>query len=183
MIKIILAIVMISAVCFSGCKTGNSGDPKSVLVKFFEALSKNDVESARNLATKDSKTLIDMMMKMGNKGDEKGNNFDITRMQFSEARIQGDKAIVPVKERTSGETLNYTLKKEDGVWKVALDKSSMMEMGMDKMNEKGINLSDSMGAVMDKLKDINLDSLKEGMGRGMDVIDSVNKEIEKNKTP
>ena len=77
--------------------------------------------------------------------------------------------------------MNYTLKKEDGSWKVAFDKSSLMSMGMEKMNEKGINPSDSIGKAMDQLKNINMDSLKEGMKKGMEVLDSVNKAMKEKK--
>ena len=96
-------------------------------------------------------------------------------MEIGEAKIDGDKAVVPVKEKTTGETLNYNLKKEDGGWKVAFDKASVMSMGVEKMNEKGINPADSINAAMDKLKDINLDSLKDGMKKGMDALDTVKK--------
>jgi Domain of unknown function (DUF4878) len=184
--KILVAIVLLSTVSFLGCKSGGDGDPKSVLVKFFTALSKNDIEGARKLATKDSKSMIDIMemgMKMGKDKNKEANKFEISKMEFSEPKIDGDKAVVPVKETTTGETLNYTLKKEDGSWKVAFDKSSMMEMGMDKMHEKGINSADSIGAAMDKLKDINMDSLKEGMNKGIEALDSAKKELEKLKTP
>lgn len=104
-------------------------------------------------------------------------------MEFSEAKIDGDRATVAVKEMTSGETVNYILKKEDGAWKVAFDKASLMTMGKEKMDEKGINPADSLGAAMDKLKEINIDSLKEQMNKGMDALDTAKKEMEKNKTP
>ena len=127
--------------------------------------------------------MLEMGMKMDKTKDTDANKFEISRMEFSEPKIDGDKAVVPVKETTSGETLNYTLKKEDGSWKVAFDKSSMMEMGMDKMNEKGINPADSIGAAMEKLKELNIDSLKDGMNRGIESMDSAKRELEKSNTP
>jgi Domain of unknown function (DUF4878) len=184
--KFILATAILASFAYFGCKSGGDGDPKSVLIQFFTALSKNDMEGARKLATKDSKSMIDMLemgMKMDKQKDKEANKFEISRMEFSEPKIDGDKAVVPVKETTSGETLNYTLKKEDGAWKVAFDKSSMMEMGMDKMNEKGINPADSIGAAMEKLKELNIDSLKEGMNQGIESMDSVKQQLEKMNTP
>ncbi|MEP7165938.1 MAG: hypothetical protein ABI741_14645 [Ferruginibacter sp.] len=174
--KILLAIVMLSTVSFFGCNSGG-GDPKVVLGQFFTALSKSDIEGARKLATKDSKSMIDMMemgMKMG-KDKSESEKFKPDNMEIGEAKIDGDKAVVPVKEKTTGETLNYNLKKEDGGWKVAFDKASVMSMGMEKMNEKGINPADSINAAMDKLKDINMDSLKEGMKKGMEAMDTLKK--------
>ena len=179
--KFLLAMVVLSAVSFTGCKSGG-GDPKVVLEQFFDALSKNNMEAARKLATKDSKTMIDMMemgMKMGNEKKE-SEKFSKENIEIGEAKIDGDKAVVPVKDKTTG-IMNYTLKKEDGSWKVAFDKSSLMSMGMEKMNEKGINPSDSIGKAMDQLKNINMDSLKEGMKKGMEVLDSVNKAMKEKK--
>ena len=40
-----------------------SSDPKVVLKEFFERLSKKDIEGATKLATKDSKSTLDMMKK------------------------------------------------------------------------------------------------------------------------
>ena len=102
-------------------------------------------------------------------------------MEFGEVKIDGDKATVPVKEKESGESLNYILKKEDGSWKVAFDKASMMSMGMEKMNEKGINVADSMGNIMEKLKDVNLDSLQKGLKEGSKAMDSASKMLEQLK--
>lgn len=179
--KILLAAIAAMIMIFAGCKSGG-GDPKTVLSEFFAALSKKDMASARNLATAESKTLLDMM-EMAMKTDAKETDkFDLTKMEFGEAKIEGDKATVPVKETTSGETLNYSLKKEGGSWKVAFDKNSMMSMGMDKMKEQGVNVSDSIGNVLDELKKLDNDSLKEKMMEGMKALDSAGikiKELQK----
>jgi hypothetical protein len=66
--------------------------------------------------------------------------------------------------------MNFTLKKEKGDWKVAFDKATMMGNAMEKMNEKGINVNDSLSKAMDELKDMNIDSLKEKM-QAMDSVD------------
>ncbi len=179
--KFLFAALLLSPVLFFSCNSGGGGDPKAVLSQFFEALSKKDIATARKLATEDSKSMIDMM-EMGMKMDKDSKDtdkFDKSKMEFGEAKIDGDKATIAVKETTSGETLTYSLKKEKGSWKVAFDKASMMSMGMEKMNEKGINAPDSIGKAMDELKNLNMDSLKEGMQEGMKVLDSVNKELKK----
>ena len=72
------------------------------------------------------------------------------------------------------------MKKEDGGWKVAFDKASVMSMGKEKMDEKGINPADSINAAMDKLKDMDMDSLKDKMKEGMEKLDTINKML-KNK--
>ncbi len=172
--KILLAIVVLSSFSLNGCKSGG-GDPKVVLEQFFDALSKNNIEAARKLATKDSKSMIDMMemgMKMA-KDKKDSDKFSKANMEIGEPKIDGDKAVIAVKEKTTGENLNYTLKKEEGSWKVAFDKSSLMSMGMEKMNEKGINPADSIGKAMDELNNLNVDSLKDGMKKGMEALDTL----------
>ena len=175
--KILFAIVLLSTSFLFSCNSGGD-DPKAVLSQFFDALSKKDIAAARKLATEESKSMLDMMemgMKMSNDSKET-EKYDKSKMQFGDAKIEGDKAVVPVKELTSGETLNYTLKKEKGSWKVAFDKSSLMSMGMDKMGEKGTGAADSLSQGLDELKNLNMDSLKDGINKSLD---SANKELKK----
>ncbi len=181
--KIFLAIALF-AVSFmiKSCTTKSGGDPKSTLVAFFEALGKKDMEGARKLATADSKSMIDMIemgMKMS-KDTKEVDKFDKTKMEFGEAAIDGDKAIIPVKEKSSGEMTNFSLKKEAGGWKVAFDKASMMQMGMDKMKEKSPHTLDSLNSHLDEIKKINVDSLKDLMNNGMKSLDSL-KDLMKEK--
>lgn len=174
--KMLLAVAVISSTFLFSCKSGG-GDPKAVLSSFFEALSKKDIEGARKLATDDSKQMLDMIqmgmsMSKDNKETEK---YDKANMEFGEPKIEGDKATIAVKEKKSGESLNYTLKKVNGEWKVAFDKSSVMSMGMDKLNEKGVDAGEAVDKAMEELKNVDMDSLKMGMEEGMKVLDSVNK--------
>lgn len=169
-----LFVVCLLGTMLFGCKSGD-GDPKEVLSEFFEALSEKDIAKARTLATEDSKSMLDMLemgMKMS-KDTATDMKFDKSKMEFGEVKIEGDKATIPVKEKDSGESLNYTLKKEKGDWKVAFDKSSMMTMGMEKMNEQGINPADSLN--MDELNNINVDSLRTGIDEGLKALDSLQK--------
>lgn len=175
--KFLLAIAITSTAFLFSCKSGGGSDPKAVLSSFFDALAKKDMEAARKLATEDSKSMIDMIemgMKMSNDSKET-EKYDKSNMEFGEVKIDGDKATVPVKEKKSGESLNYTLKKVNGEWKVAFDKSSVMSMGMDKLNEKGIDANEEVNKAMDELKDVNLDSLKEGIK----AMEGAAKELEK----
>lgn len=174
--KMILAVLVISTSLMFSCKT-NSGDPKMVLSSFMEALAKKDMEAARKLATTDSKTMLDMMeMGMKNEKSTDSKKYDMANMEFGEPKIDGDRATVPVKEKTSGETINYALKKENGAWKVAFDKASLMGTVTDKLSEKGMDMKgamDSLSKGMEKIKDIDMDSLKESMDQGMKSLDSL----------
>jgi hypothetical protein len=178
--KLFLSLITICTLLLFSCKNNGGGDPKAVLAEFIDALGKKDMATARTLATAESKSMLDLM-EMGMKSDSSESlKYDKSKMEFGEAKIEGDKATVPVKETTSGETINYTLKKEEGSWKVAFDKSSLMNIGMEKMNEKGINPMDSLQSGLDKLNEMDVDSIKQGMREGMKMLDSVN---DKNKNP
>lgn len=174
--KIFLAVAVMSTTFLFSCKSGGS-DPKAVLSSFFEALSKKDIAGARKLATEDSKSMLDMVemgMKMSNDTKET-EKYDKNNMEFGDAKVEGDKATVAVKEKKSGETLNYTLKKVNGEWKVAFDKSSVMSMGMEKLNEKGVDAGAEAQKAMEELKNVNPDSLKAGLEEATKALDSMSK--------
>ncbi len=180
--KLMLAVLVVSTSLMFSCKS-NSGDPKMVLSAFMDALAKKDMVAARKLATTDSKTMLDMMeMGMKNEKSTDSKKYDMANMEFGEPKIEGDRATVPVKEKTSGESINYALKKENGEWKVAFDKASLMGTVTDKLNEKGMDMKgamDSLSKGMEKIKDIDMDSLKNSMDQGMKSLDSM-KDILKN---
>ncbi len=152
----IMAIAFASCIFAIGCNKGG-GDPKAVLISFFEAMGKKDIDGAKKYATKESAAMLDFakMGMMNKEVNQKDDDFNKDNMEFGEAKIDGDKATVPVKDKKSGQATNFTLKKEDGAWKVAFDKSSIMEMAGDKMKESGMdmnkgmedlkNMTDSMG--------------------------------------
>ena len=183
--KLLLVLFAFLALYISSCKSGGS-DPKTVLTDFFDAMAKKDIAAARKLATADSKGMFDLMemgMKMEknqmeNKTDEQ---FDKTKMEMGEAKIEGDKATVNVKEKKTGESINFILKKEGGDWKVAMDMATMMTMGAEKMKEKGMN-DEQMGNMqeeMEKFKNMSADSLKMMMDKGMQALDSIKNTMEK----
>lgn len=137
--KLIFSALAMLTLLVMSCNSG--GDPKGVLMNFFDALSKKDITSAKKYATKDSESMLGLM-EMGMKNStEKKDEFDKSKMEFGDTKIDGDKATVPVKDKTSGETTNFILKKEKGEWKVAFDKATMMQMGQDKMKEKRMDMN------------------------------------------
>jgi Domain of unknown function (DUF4878) len=170
--KMLLAVAVTTSLLFVSCNSGG-GDPKTVLMSFFEALSKKDFTAAKKLATKESEgmfSMIEMGMQM-NKDNKDMDKYDKTKMEFGETKIEGDKATVTVKDKNSGETTNFILKKESGNWKVAFDKASLMQMGTDKIKEKGMNTNDMIDSAqngLEKLKEMNPDSLANKMKEGME---------------
>ena len=184
--KLLVALFAFSAVYMVSCKTGG-GDPKAVLTSFFDAMAKKDIATARTLATKDSKSMFDMMemaMKMQDNTaeDKTGEKFDRSKMQMGEAKIEGDKATVNVKETKTGDAIDFMLRKEDGNWKVAMDMGSLMNMGAEKMKEKGMDGMDAekMTQELEKFKNMSADSIKMMMNKGMEALDSM-KEVMKQK--
>ena len=172
--KMLLAVAVTTSLLIASCNSGG-GDPRTVLVAFFEALSKKDIAGAKKLATKDSEpmfSMLEMGMSMNKDKDNKEmDKFDKSKMEIGEAKIDGDRATVNVKEKESGEGTNFILKKESGNWKVAFDKATMMQMGAEKMKEKGMNSQEAMDSVnsgLDKLKNMNTDSLAGKMKEGLD---------------
>ena len=183
--KLFVALFAFSAVYMVSCKTGG-GDPKVVLTSFFDAMAKKDIATARSLATKDSKGMFDLMemgMKMQDNTmeDKTMEKFDKSKMEMGEAKIDGDRAIVNVKETKNGQSINFILKKEDGAWKVAMDMNSLMSMGADKIKEQGMSDEDSkkMSEQMEKFQNMSADSLKMMMNKGMQALDSLKAAMDK----
>ncbi len=183
--KLFVVLFAFSAIYMSSCNSGG-GDPKAVLNSFFDAMVKKDIAAARKLATADSKATFDLMemamkMKDNTMEDSANNQFDRSKMEMGDAKIEGDKATVNVKETKSGESINFVLKKESGTWKVAMDMNTMMGMGAEKMKEKGMSGEDmdKMNEGLEKLKNISADSLKKMMDKGMQALDSLKNAIDK----
>jgi len=106
--------------------------------------------------------------------------YEKENIEVGTAVIDGDKATVPVKDKKSGETTDFTLKKESGDWKVAFDKSTLMEMAQKKMKEHGFNgmhkeMNDSSGSINNRSME-NIDSVShEDMQKAQKMIDSASK--------
>jgi len=176
--KILFALLVFMAAT-TGCNTAkDSGDPKIVVEKFVDAVSRKDMATVRSLSTADSKFMIDQMeSSMNNNGGEiKNFQFDKSKVQLGDAVISGDNATVPVTELKSGESIDLPLKKENGEWKISFDMSSMMNMAMKKMQEKGINM-DSLRGAIPELQKLNIDSLTREMNSKGISIDSIRNEM------
>ena len=154
--RIILSVAVLLGFGIAGCNS-NGSDPKGVLMSFFDALGKKDIEGAKKYATKDSEAMLGMIqMGMSMAPDStKDMKYDKSNMEFGDAKIDGDKATVPVKDKKSGETTTYTLKKEGGAWKVAFDKATMTQMGTDKMKEKGMDMNKGLDSASKMLQNMN----------------------------
>ena len=161
-------------VLMGSCSSSPAGNPRDTLSAFFDAMSKKDMETVRKLTTSESKGMIDMMqmgMNMANDNSALA-NYDKANMEIGEAIINGDEATVITKEKTTGESVTFSLKKQEGAWKVAFDMGSMMQMATDKMEEKGVK-ADRLKMMMNEMKNLNMDSLQKILKEGIDAPDSV----------
>jgi hypothetical protein len=176
--KLIFSICAIALIAAVGCKSGgaSSSDPKATLMNFFKAMAKKDLAGARKLATKESESMFSMMemgMKMAEnmktkESEEEFKKFDPATMEFGEAKIDGDKATVPVTNKAEKETVNFILKKQEGAWKVAFDKASMAEMGGEKMKDGGMDAMNEAG------EDVKLNA--EDMEKSLKAMDTLMKD-------
>lgn len=170
-------------VFMAGCGAADSNDPNTVLKSFFELMAKKDIDGASKLATKDSKTTLDMVkkgmdlaetMKDANKENDPVKEFQ--NVEIGKARIEGDKAFVMVTNKAAGkEAAEFTLVKEDGRWKVDFSMSALMKMGKNQINKvEGIDLNNPHPGDSEFL---NTDELK----HSLEVADSVLKNIDPKK--
>ncbi|HEX7753965.1 MAG TPA: hypothetical protein VF421_01360 [Niabella sp.] len=120
----------------ASCRSAE-GDPKSVLKAFFEHLIRKDIQGAAQLATKNSKSTLDMVKKgmdlaeQMNPSAEKSNPAEeFKNATFSTAKISGDTAFVTVTNKARDEApAAFTLVKESGKWKVDFSMATLMKMG------------------------------------------------------
>ena len=150
-----------------GCKGKNSvaNDPRTVLSSFFERISKKDIEGASKLATRDSKSTMDMMkmgMDMAEKmkdkmsKEQKDPAEEFKNVEIGEAKINGNDATVAFKNKKNDTSFDFPLKKEDGSWKVDFSMSSLMKMGMEQAGKTGGTenmTSDSLTKALKQMQD------------------------------
>jgi hypothetical protein len=170
--KKIISIVVVAIVLIS-CKSNDKIEtPNQVFSNFADALSKKDLSKARELCTADSKAVLDFMEKKSK--DMKVmpmDKFDTSKVSFGEVIIDGDNAKMPIKDKESGVTVEFPLKKEDGVWKIAFDMKSLFDMSMETLKDDKLNIpQEKLDSIMKKFKSVNLDSLEKEMGMQEDTV-------------
>jgi Domain of unknown function (DUF4878) len=180
---LLLAIGM--GVISTGCGGGSmsSASPKEVLVAFFDRLAKKDLDGAAKLATKDSKSTMDMMkkgMEMAEKMKDQTKDMkqedpteEFKNMEIGEAKINGDLATVAVKNKKKESEVEFPLKKEDGGWKVDFSMATLMKMGMDERKKRGGD-GDDMTHGMEGVDSVSLQ-------KGLEVMDSALKKVDPKK--
>jgi hypothetical protein len=97
-----------------GCSNNNS--PSSAARKFYTAIEKNDVKAMEQVATTQT---VQTMAMFGEKA--KGMLASYGKITGTTEKIDGDTAVVTVTFE-NGESEDLSLVKDDGKWKVTIDK-------------------------------------------------------------
>lgn len=157
------------------------GDPpKEVLQAFFQKMTQTDLDGAAALATKDSKPVFDMMKQlmvmaeMRNPGITSTNGLSekFKSVEIGEATINGNTALVPVKNIADSVEISFPLKVEDGVWKTEFSIATLSRIGMAEMGKRGMPADSIVG---------KMGRLKEMMGKQRHIIDSLKKTVDPEK--
>lgn len=188
--KIWLLLTVTALVIVSGCNSGGgigSNGPKEVTAKFLDALGKKDIEEAKKYVTKESEPFMNMVkMGINMSGESENQVYKNEAPVYGDPLIEGDMATVPVSSKNSEDKTNFKLKKENGDWKVAFDKATIMEMGGDKMKQNNLEgvPEDMMGSkedlenAMKSFKNLSKEDMEKAT-KAMDSLKEVFKGINK----
>jgi len=175
----IAALLLTGLLILNGCNS-ETQKPEIVVASFFDALSKQDFETAKEFATKKSESVLDMISIAANFQIEKMDSsmFDKSRLQFGTPKIEGYSAIVEVSIKNSNEFIPLKLKKEDGDWKVAFEAETLMKIGLDKIKKEGRKKGQQLDKELESIQKMPLDSLKDEMLNSLQKLDSVQKTLD-----
>ncbi len=201
--KLLFAAV-ITASLYSCTSPGTRTDtPTGVVNAFIESSKQGDIDGIKKYLTEQDVKLIDMgeqfmgMMDSAQKNtmkekmaqEFKKNTKDVN-IEVGNEKIDGDKATVEVSSTKEGKktTQPFSLKKENGQWKISLLSTGMKSSGMTqdemdtkmgKFNEGMKGMNDSVAKALEQLKKIDPDSLKKLMNQGMKELEKLKEASEK----
>ena len=126
-VPVAVALVVFAVVA---CKLGSSS-PTSTFKAFFEAQKKKDVEGMKKTLSKGSLAMIEKGAKEQNKsvdkvlteGLEKPGGSTDKMPEYRNEKIDGDNATLEVQNEETKKWDKVYFVKEDGDWKLALDKT------------------------------------------------------------
>ena len=137
-----IAFIVVLAIVFTACQTANKiKSPTETMMALHEAAKTKDAETIKKLVSKGTLDLLELSARNKNISvdellkQENGAPFQEMPETRNE-KIFGDAATVEVKYNTSGQWETIPFVKEDGIWKVALDKfmENLMMKARDAMN-------------------------------------------------
>ncbi|MDT4896630.1 MAG: hypothetical protein QOH25_1707 [Acidobacteriota bacterium] len=131
----LMALALVAAAC--GSKAGSS--PTATAKAFTEAVKSKDVQGMKNSMSKGSLAVMESFAKMDKKSldeflKEPNSSPPPATFESRNEKITGDTATLEVKDE-KGKWEEIPFVKEDGQWKIAIDKA--MQKGMSEMPEGG----------------------------------------------
>lgn len=108
------------ALCLVGCSKG----PDKVAMAFLEAVADGNLEKAAEYASKDTKPVLKVAAAVPGTGEQIKKECEGAKFKAVDTKIDGDKATVKIETTKDGktETEDIKLVKEDGEWKVSVQK-------------------------------------------------------------
>ena len=169
--KIFFILSFVWSVIYLIACSQHESNPSTVLTSFFTAIGKKDIAAAKKLATFGSQGTLDIFEQGLTiaKDNTILDEMDLKKMEIGIAQIDGDDAVVPVKYRASGVSVNYPLRREDGTWKVEFTENAISNMVGNKMKEKLD--TETMNRAAEELKHLNMDSLNESLKENLKAVD------------
>ncbi|MEP7110368.1 MAG: DUF4878 domain-containing protein [Ferruginibacter sp.] len=176
--KKVLTCLALIVVLYS-CKNGTSGSPKRTVAKFIEASKEGNITEVKKYITRSDAGLLeigenflskldpngvnDMKDKMSKEFKEKAKD---AKIELKDEQIDGDNATVNVEFMHDGktETRPFSLIKEDGQWKISLISTGMKNAGSNKQD------------LQEAMKSLNMDSMKDVIGQGMEEFNKLDKD-------
>jgi hypothetical protein len=178
---------------FAACNTADKGSPSATIDGMFTAMKSGNIEEMKKFITKTDIAILEAGEKLMASIDPEA----VTRIKekistefkdkvkdvkysLKNEKIDGDKATVDAEVTENGKTSthNFNLVKEEGAWKVALSKSGDGMFNSMK-GDMGAEMNDANEA-LERLKQMDPDSLKMLMNKGLEALDSLSKKKKEN---
>lgn len=123
--KYLIITFLLSCLCISCDVSQPTESPTEVLQHFVESSKKKDVESLKQILSKDSwKFMEETAKKQGLSVEQsieqntRGNRVEKMMAEFGEEKVNGNEAVVKIKNSINGNWGDAYLIKEGGKWKV-----------------------------------------------------------------
>jgi hypothetical protein len=137
-LKIVALIVCAVAIALAigACKKGAGSSPTATFRAFYEASKKKDVASAKQMFSKHTLELFEIQAKMQNKSVDEMLKAGVEQKpvpdkmpEMRNEKINGDEATLEIRDDQNDKWDTLPFVKEDGQWKIALDKLSTQRPG------------------------------------------------------
>lgn len=178
-----LAAILFTTLALASCKT-TSNDPKQVAQAFMEAIMNKDFDGAAKYATKESQSALEMIKSAMKMAESFGSKEDIDIMKdakgkkitYSDAKMDGTEKASVLVMADGKEQMPLTLKKEEGAWKVAFDKSTIMNNERSKTMDDTKPMLQQADSVINNLGTMS-DSINDALNEARQALDSLKKEM------